>query len=150
MKTSLYGWIVAFFTPLFPLMIIVGCFILFDTYMGRKAVAVRAKAQGVNPRDWVTSRKTRTGLFSKLLMYNAVLLSIHLIDLYMLGDLVGQYSPFSHTITRLGVVVLCWVEYDSIDEKYYRIHGVTLTSIIKDKIDKCKSLIISIKNFNKK
>jgi len=145
MKTSIYGWTIAFFTPLLPLMLIVGCFILFDTYMGRKASKVKAIAQGINPREWVTSRKTRKGLFSKLLLYNAVLLSIHLVDLYMLGDLVDQYSPLSHAVTRLGVVVLCWVEYDSIDEKYYEINGVTLTSVIKDKIDKFKNLLKSFK-----
>jgi len=117
--------------------------------MGRKAAAVKAVNAGKNPRDYVTSRRTRTGLFTKLLMYNFVLLSVHLIDLYMLGDLVGLYSPFSHTVTRLGVIVLCWIEYDSIDEKYYRIHGVTLTSVIKDKIDKIKSIFIKVKKFKK-
>ena len=149
MKSSLYAWIVAFFTPLIPLTLLVGFFILFDTYMGRKAVAVKAIKAGKNPRDYVTSRRTRTGLFTKLIMYNIVLLSVHLIDLYVLGDVVGQYSPFSHTITRLGVVVLCWIEFDSIDEKYYRIHGVTLTSIIKDKIDRIKALFLSYKKIKK-
>lgn len=149
MKSSLYAWIVAFFTPLLPLTLIVGLFILFDTYMGRKAVAIKAIKAGKNPRDYVTSRRTRTGLFTKLIMYNIVLLSIHLIDLYVLGEIVGQYSPFSHTITRLGVVVLCWIEFDSIDEKYYRIHGVTLTSVIKDKIDKIKSIFLKVKTIKK-
>jgi hypothetical protein len=149
MKSSLYAWIVAFFTPLLPLTLIVGLFILFDTYMGRKAVAVKAREKGKNPRDYVTSRKTRTGLFTKLIMYNFVLLSVHLIDLFVIGDLVADYLPWKYTVTRFGVVVLCWIEFDSIDEKYYRIHGVTLTSVIKDKIDKIKSIFLRVKMIKK-
>lgn len=149
MKSSLYAWIVAFFTPLLPLTLIVGLFILFDTYMGRKAVAIKAIKAGKNPRDYVTSRRTRTGLFTKLIMYNCVLLSVHLVDLYLIGDLVVDYLPWKYTVTRLGVIVLCWIEFDSIDEKYYRIHGVTLTSIIKDKINKVKSIFLKVKTIKK-
>jgi len=149
MKSSLYGWLVAFFTPLVPLTLLVGVFIIFDTYMGRKAAAKVAIKQGLSPREVVTSRKTRVGLFTKFLMYNLVLLSIYLIDLHVLGDVINQYSPYPFTITRLGVVVLCWVEYDSIDEKYYRIHGITLTSIIKDKINKVKVFLGLVGKFKK-
>ena len=147
MKTNLVAWLLAFFSPIIPLTLLVGFFIMFDTYMGRKAAKVVALRNNLKPREVVTSRKTRVGLFKKLFTYNMVLLSIYMIDLYILGDVVSNYSPFPLTITRLGVVVLCWVEYDSIDEKYYRIHKVTLTSIIKEKIDKIKEFIKSITIF---
>ena len=149
MKTTLIAWILAFFTPLLPLMLVVGLFILFDTYMGRLAVSVKAKREGKNPRDYVKSSKTRAGLFKKLLMYNLVLISIHLIDLYVIADFVRGVLPFTHLVTRLGVVVLCWVEYDSIDEKYYRIKGVTLTCVIRQKMEKFKQLLGSIFKFVK-
>ena len=152
MKSSLFAWLFAFFTPVFPLMIIVGMFIIFDTYMGRKAVSVKARKEGKNPRDYVKSSKTRAGLFRKFFLYNSVLLSVYLIDLFVLGDFVEQHIPLDHLITRGGMVVLCWVEYDSIDEKYYKIYGVTLTSVIKDKVNKIKKLLQAIFKFieNKK
>jgi hypothetical protein len=150
MKSSLFAWLFAFFTPVFPLMIIVGMFIVFDTYMGRKAVSVMAKSKGENPRKYLKSSITRAGLFRKFFLYNSVLLSVYLIDLFVLGEFVEQHLPIDHLITRGGMVVLCWVEYDSIDEKYYKINGITLTCVIKDKVNKFKGLLQAIFKFTEK
>jgi hypothetical protein len=147
MKTSLLAWFVAFITPLLPLTLLVGLFIIFDTYMGRKAAAKDAITKNINPREAVTSKKTREGLTKKFLIYNLVLLTIYLADLYILGDPLQEYSIFPFTITRIGVIVLCWIEYDSIDEKYYNIKGITLTEIIKDKINKLKKLLTDFITF---
>jgi hypothetical protein len=138
MKSVVLTWLVAFFAPVVPLTLLVGVFIAFDTYFGRKSAKKEAIGLGLQPRLYVSSKKTREGLTSKFLAYNLILISARIVDIYLLHDVVELYLPFDNIVTRLIAVVLCWVELDSIDEKYYKLYGTTITAIDLVKVAKFK------------
>jgi len=125
--------VLAFFSPIYMLMLIVGLTILFDTVAGRWCAKHQAIKQGKEPRLEVTSNKTRTGAINKIIMYNLTVITLYLVDYSMINEAVMMWlkSPvFTYLLTKLTVLFLIWIEFDSIDEKYYKVKGVR----IKDKI----------------
>jgi hypothetical protein len=139
MKNSVLVWLGAFFAPLTPLMTIVGVFIFLDTLMGRKCARKRARELNIHPRLFVTSRKTIQGAGSKFLFYNLFVLSAYLLDKHVFYDL-PNHIPFDFAITRSTVIFICIMEFDSIDEKYFKIHGITLKEIIGEKFRRVKKI----------
>ncbi|MDX1642037.1 MAG: phage holin family protein, partial [Balneolaceae bacterium] len=109
-----------FFAPTFILMGIVGLAILLDTIAGRWAAKHFAMKNGKIVREEVTSRKTRQGTLSKVVVYNLVVLTFFLIDHGMINEVVESYIPWQFLLTKMTVLFICWIEFDSIDEKYYR------------------------------
>lgn len=118
-----------FISPTVPLLLIVGLAILIDTLAGRWAASFQAKKEGKVAREEVTSKKTRQGVVEKSVSYSLVVLTFYCIDYAILNEVVIDYVPWQHISTKVVVLFICWVEYDSIDEKYYRVKGYR----IKDK-----------------
>jgi len=129
-----------FFTPFVPFVLTVGCFIICDTIAGRWSASARAKKLGLDVRKYVTSKKTRIGVVDKLINYTFALLAVYCMDLFMVNEVVLTYIPYEFATTRIAVLVIGSFELDSIDEKYYNVHGITLRAKIKDKIKDIKAI----------
>lgn len=133
----------AFFSPLVPLLATVGVAILIDTLAGRWAAGYKAKKDGFQYRDVVTSKKTRQGVVEKSVSYCLVVIFFYMLDLYVINEVTIDYVPWEFISTKIVVIFLCWIEYDSIDEKYYRVKGYRIKDKFHDFTD-------DIKNFFRK
>ena len=97
------AWVafLTFFSPLFPLMLIITIAAIFDTFVGRWY----ARKKG----EIITSGKTRRGLTTKLLLYLSVILFAFLIDKYMINDIARNYIWFDYGFTRLWTAFFIWI-----------------------------------------
>jgi hypothetical protein len=67
----------------------------------------------------------------------------------MINEVILDYIPYEFATTRLAVLVIGSFELDSIDEKYYNVHGITLRAKIKGKIKEIKDIFDKIKFWKK-
>lgn len=153
MKTTLTKYILAvisYFSPIHLLMFLIGLGIIIDTYVGRWAARHKAIKNGWIVREYVSSKKTREGLVSKMITYNLVIISFFIMDKYMLNDLLMYFIPtfpIHFFITKAIGFIILLMEFDSIDEKYYNVKGVSLKEKIKDKLKDVKIAILKIVGF---
>jgi len=134
--------------PIYPLVGLVLATILADTLSGRWAARHIARLEGKDVRLEVSSRKTRDGLIPKILGYISVILFVYILDRFMLSDLVTHFFPafpVEYSATKIGGLILMWIEFDSIDENYYKVKNVRIKDIISDKVKKLRELIKSFK-----
>jgi len=139
-----------YLSPIHVLMLLIGSAIVADTVVGRWAAKRTAKKEGKDVRLEVTSRKTRKGLVSKMIAYQAVIVLLFILDDYMLHDLVAYFIPnfpIEYAITKLVGVILLLIEADSIDEHYYKVTGKRIKTLIQDKVRALKKLILGVKEF---
>lgn len=137
-----------YLSPIYPLIGLVLTLILADTISGRWAAGHIAKLEGKDRRLEVSSRKTRDGLIPKILGYISVILFVYVLDRFMLSDLVTHFFPafpVEYSATKVGGLILMWIEFDSIDENYYKVKGITIKDIISSRIKKVVNLIRSFK-----
>lgn len=137
-----------YLSPIYPLVGLVLATILTDTLTGRWAARHIARLEGKDVRLEVSSRKTRDGLIPKILGYISVILFVYILDRFMLSDLVTHFFPafpVEYSATKIGGLILMWIEFDSIDENYYKVKGIRIKDIISDKIKKLRELIKSFK-----
>ena len=137
-----------YLSPIYPLIGLVLSLILVDTITGRWAASHIARLEGKDIRLEVSSRKTRDGLIPKILGYISVILFVYVMDRFMLSDLVTHFFPafpVEYSATKAGGLILMWIEFDSIDENYYKVKGVKIKDIITTKIKKVVNLIKSLK-----
>lgn len=123
----------AFISPLFPLMMLVSIFAMIDTFVGRWY----AKSIG----ETITSRKTRLGLTKKLVAYFIVVFVSYLIDYIIINEIARNYIWFDWAFTKFFTLVLLWIEYTSIDEKFKWLHGKGLTDRVVDFAKSLKKII---------
>jgi len=137
-----------YLSPIYPLMALVGIMILLDTFTGRWAAKHQAIKDGKDVRLEVSSKKTRNGLMPKLIWYNVVVITVFILDRFMLSDLLTHFVPtfpVEYSATKCAGLILMWIEFDSIDENYYKVNGVTIKDIIAEKIKKAKKITKVIK-----
>lgn len=102
---GLVSSIFVFFAPVYPLILLVGAFIIVDTLFG---VYASWKDKG---KKSIKSRKLAR-LISKLVVYTGVILLVFGLDTLIISTYVGGLL-----ITKLVAGVLCFIEGFSIDEK---------------------------------
>jgi len=137
-----------YLSPIYPLVGLVLTTILADTLSGRWAARHIARLEGKDVRLEVSSRKTRDGLIPKILGYISVILFVYILDRFMLSDLVTHFFPafpVEYSATKIGGLILMWIEFDSIDENYYKVKNVRIKDIISDKVKKLRELFKSFK-----
>jgi len=141
-----------YLSPIYPLMALVGAMILADTLTGRWAAKYVAIQEGKDVRLEVSSQKTRDGLLPKVFSYTSVVLIIYVLDRFMLTDLFTHFLPtfpVEYSATKCAGLILMWVEFDSIDENYYKVKGVRIKDIIADKFKAAKKLASIVKSKKK-
>ena len=142
----------SFFSPIHFVFALVGVGIVIDTYVGRWSAKHKALKNNWVVREYVSSKKTRFGLLSKMLAYQISIACLFVLDKYMLHDLFRYFFtdfPIDYVITKSMGVILLFVEFDSIDEKYYNVTGVSLRAKIKAKIEQFKIIILKLVGFKK-
>lgn len=139
MKTKLI-FILSIFSPLVPLILLVGFFIFLDTAVGvYKAKKLKQK---------ITSRKLSAVLY-KMFIYQSIILSIFGIDHFIVNEIIFNYVGFSYGLTKAAALVLIHIESYSIDEsirefnndkgiKYYVTRFYKNISSIKEMFNKVK------------
>ena len=138
-----------YISPIYPLMGLVGAMILADTITGRWAAKHNAKKEGKDVRLEVSSKKTRDGLIPKVLGYTSVIMIVYILDRFMLTDLMTHFFPafpVEYSVTKCAGLILMWIEFDSIDENYYKVKGIRIKTIVAEKVKKLKGLFKSLKS----
>lgn len=109
---TLWASVLVFFTPIQPLLIIIGSFIAMDTVLGVSKAYITN--QPINSH-------TLSRVIFKMLIYQAVVLLLYPIDVFIIGSELFGYENFA---TKLGAFILIFVESLSIEENIKAInHG---------------------------
>lgn len=128
--------ILAFFAPVAGIMIAIGAFIALDTLLGVMA------AHKIGEK--IESRKLSKVVW-KMLMYQAVTLSFFIMDVFIVGDLLGTLINTPYVLTKTVGVALIAIEFKSIDENIEKMTGTTLLKRLYDLIAKGKDIASKIK-----
>jgi hypothetical protein len=96
--------VIVFFVPIQPLLLIIGGFIAMDTVLGVTKAYVT--------KQTVNSHKLSRVIF-KMLIYQAVILLLYPIDVFIVGS---ELFGYEHFVTKLGAFILLFVESLSIEE----------------------------------
>jgi phage-related holin len=139
MKTTfayILGSTVAFFAPVAGIMYAIGAFILLDTLLGIMA----AQKMG----EKIESKKLSKVVW-KMLMYQAVTISFFVMDVHIVGDLLGTLINTPYVLTKTVGVALIAIEFKSIDENIEKMTGTTLLKRLYDLIAKGKDIASKIK-----
>ena len=132
-----YGILIAFLTPIIPLMIIVFGAIILDTIFG----VLRAK----KVKEPITSRRL-SKIISKLLLYQLVIILAFSTEKFILSDIIGIFCQIPLIGTKLVTTLLLFIEGTSINENYKILSGVSLWQKVKDLVGRGKELKKDIKD----
>ena len=128
--------ILAFFAPVAGIMIAIGAFIALDTLLGVMA----AQKSG----EKIESKKLSKVVW-KMMMYQAVTISFFIMDVFIVGDLLGTLINTPYVLTKTVGVALIAIEFKSIDENIEKMTGTTLLKRLYDLIAKGKDIASKIK-----
>ena len=128
--------ILAFFAPVAGIMIAIGAFIALDTLLGVMA------AQKIGEK--IESKKLSKVVW-KMLMYQAVTISFFIMDVFIVGDLLGTLINTPYVLTKTVGVALIAIEFKSIDENIEKMTGTTLLKRLYHLIAKGKDIASKIK-----
>lgn len=143
----------SFFAPVAFLLLLVGIMIFFDTMVGRWCARELAVREGKIPRLEVTSKKTRIKTGEKMLFYFGIIITVYILDREVLNAFVLYWLKdhiFAFIVTKLAAVFLMWWEFDSIDEKYFKVKGVRIKDKVKQFFEGIKDFILKLVSFKKK
>lgn len=117
MKTSftvyMLAFMASFFTPIYPAMIAVGSLIILDTLFGIAASKKR--------NEKLSSRKF-SRLLTKLLAYNFLIISAHIVTLYLVASL---------PLVKITLGFLAVNEFLSISESFSVLTNMNFVAFIK-------------------
>lgn len=129
--------ILAFLAPIIPLILIVGLCMILDTVAG----IIRANKL----KEPVTSRKL-SKLISKMVLYQTALVTIFMIEKYILGEFVFLFTSIPLFLTKLTAATLAYIELKSISENIQIITGKNLWNIFKEMLNRTTELKNEVEN----
>lgn len=116
---SLATVLLAFFVPIVPLMVAVGVGICVDTMF---RAWVEYKKGNFNSSD------LKSGLVPKLILYNAVIITIYIIDICIFSEFSVLFHSMPLIITKITALTLASIEIFSLFEtfeEYFKINIIT-------------------------
>ena len=134
-KTNLLifsSFILSFFAPVIPFIIITIGFILFDTIMGLLKVKYTSRNTGLK----LNSNAFKRGFIPKMLIYTLVLIAVYSADKILTNEVVKHYTQFNFVITKVVALILIIIETWSIDENFKAIFGVSIIAKFKEFVKK--------------
>lgn len=140
LKTSIImigAIILAFLSPIIPLILIVGLCMVLDTIAG----IIRAKKL----KEPITSRKL-SKLISKMVLYQTALITFFCIEKYIIGDFVVLFTSISLFLTKLVAATLAYIEIKSIGENVEIITGKNIWNMFKEMLNRTKELKQEVEN----
>jgi hypothetical protein len=125
------GIIIAFLSPIGPLLITVGLAIIADTIFGLIKAYKRKQA--------ITSRRM-SALISKLFLYQFVVVGVYIIDKYLVGELIGLFTDVPLLGTKLVAMSLLSIEVISINENIKAGFGINIWQSLKTMLARAKEV----------
>jgi len=113
----------AFLTPIKGLLILLICFITFDTLM---AIYVSVKTKG-----WKSFRSAllRKGMTSKIFLYLGTIIIAYMIDMYVMD---GVTFGIPHLLSKGLASIWCYAEIKSCDENSMKLGNRSFFVIVKE------------------
>jgi hypothetical protein len=115
--------ILTFLAPIKGLIILLICFILFDTIM---AVYVSIKIKGIKS---FRSALLRKGMTSKVFLYLGSVVIAFLVDMYVMG---GSIFGIQHLLSKGLTSIWCYAEVKSCDENSMKLGNRSFFVIVKE------------------
>lgn len=137
---AVIGIVIAFLTPIIPLMIIVGAAIAVDTFCGI--------LKAVKTKQDITSRKM-SKLISKIVLYETAVVLFFAIEKFILSDVIGLFTQIPFVLTKVVTTTLLFIEATSINENYKAISGISIWDKFKQLLSRAKELKKDVKYFTK-
>lgn len=126
----------SFFIPIYPLVVLVGIFVLADTIFG----LVKARKLGIP----ITSRKL-SNIISKTFLYQGVVLLSFFLDYFLLNEFVILIFSMQFLVSKLMTLMILYIEIKSIDENFKSITGIHLWDTFKKMITRASEVKEDIK-----
>lgn len=124
--------IATFFLPLAPLAVAVAIAIILDTTFG-VAAAIKVKEK-------ITSRKLGQAVL-KMFVYQCVLLSVFVIDKFILSEFMARFFEIENIATKVAVLVLLYVELISVNENVYKLTNINFIDSFKRMVNKSRNTL---------
>lgn len=135
--TTLLGLLLAFLTPVIPLILTILAAILFDTATGIwKSKKLKQK---------ITS-KLMSKIISKLFLYEGALILFFVIDKFMMGDFIALFMDIPLVLTKLVAMVFIYIELKSINENIEEVTGKGFWKYLKEMLHRAKDIKEDIKD----
>jgi hypothetical protein len=120
--TYFFTSLLLFFAPIQGLLISVGTAIALDTIFGiSKAIRLEEK---------ITSRKL-SNIVSKFVLYQAAVLLIFTIDVFLLGEFFKLWFSIPYFFTKVVTIILIFIEAVSIKENFEEAFNVDILKMLK-------------------
>ncbi|MEO6721443.1 MAG: phage holin family protein [Ferruginibacter sp.] len=126
-----------FLLPIVPLLLLTGLMILFDTGTGLY--------RSHKLKEAITSRKF-SQVVSKLLLYNFGIITVYIIDVFLLGEFFKLLISIPFLCTKITALILVSIEFLSINENIKQISGVSLIQEFKKLVTRAKVLKSSVED----
>lgn len=139
MKTFQYlaGSVLSFLAPLQGLLVAVGFAIILDTFTGI------FKAVKLGGRIALKSRKL-SDIASKVLLYNTAVLSVYIIDHFLLSGFMKHWFSADYLFTKIIALVLVVIELTSVKENFEAVYRKDLWKLLKSIISRTKEITSDI------
>ena len=124
-----FATIGAFLLPIQPLLILVGMMIILDTITGLWK-AFKLKEQ-------ITSKKL-SHIVSKMVLYQGSIITLFLIEKYLLGEFIGLFVQIPYFLTKMISVVLVGIEIMSMHENFEIITNINIWKAFKTMVKRGK------------
>lgn len=134
--------LVLFFAPVYGALIAVGIAIALDTATG---VFKTIKLYG---RKSVNSR-TLSNVISKMFLYNGCILSLFVMDYFLLNEFIKHTFGFDYMFTKVCAIVLMFVELVSIKENIEESFGIDIWALLKKTFNRAKEIRSDINEITK-
>jgi len=115
--------ILTFLSPIKGLVLLLICFVTFDTIM---AIYVTIRTKGWKS---FTSALLRKGMTSKILLYLGTIILAYMVDVYVMG---GQLFGIPHLLSKGLASIWIYAEVKSMDENSMKLGNKSFFIIAKD------------------
>jgi hypothetical protein len=129
-----------FFAPMKGILITVGAFIILDTLFG----VWKSRVTKVP----ITSRAL-SGVISKMLLYQAAIISAYLLDYYIIGDILESVFGIEGLLVKTAALLLIFIETQSINENYKIAKGIDLWQQFKKMLRRAKEVTTEVTGITK-
>lgn len=125
--------LVLFFAPIQGLLIAVAFGIMLDTFTGI------FKSIKLNGLQSIRSR-TLSNVISKMLLYQVSIISLYVIDKFLLNELINLHFSTQFLFTKLVAIILVFIELVSIKENIEEALKVDIWKLLKKVITRAKEV----------
>lgn len=125
--------VMAFLAPIKFLLILVGISIAVDTIIGIWGA--------VKKGGWPAFSSKKLRRFApKIIVYNLVVITMYIMDIYLLGEIMKLFIDIPLAVTKFTTLTLISIEIFSIDETLRKVNGRGIWYYLKKLIGSVKSL----------